>query len=319
MRSRLSIGFLLGLLAVSSAVAQVYPLRAVRIVVPFAPGGATDVLARLFAQRVQETYGQPATVDNRPGAGGNIAAELVAKANPDGYTLLLSTVSITVNASLYAKLNYNLQRDFIPISQMASSPLVLAVHPSVPVRTVKDLIQLSTTVKDGLNFGSNGTGTTSHLSGVMLSQVSGLQLTHIPYKGAGPAIIALLTGQADISFIAAFSATPHIKNARLRGIAVSTKRRAPSLPDLPTIDSIHPGFETDAWYALFAPRGTPQAVVQQLHSDLVKALQHPTIAGYIEREGGYPIGNSSKEFEDVIGREIEKYANVIRASGARVD
>lgn len=319
MLGRLSIGMVLALLAASPVLAQGYPTRAIRILVPFAPGGATDVLARMFAQRLQETYGQPATVDNRPGAGGNIAAELTARSNPDGYTLLLSTVSITVNVTLYSKLNYNLQRDFVPISQMASSPLVLAVHPSVPVRGVKDLVQLSKTVKGGLNFGSNGTGTTSHLSGVMLGQVSGLQFTHIPYKGAGPAIIALLTGQADISFIAAFSATPHIKNGRLRGIAVSTKRRAPSLPDLPTLDSMFPGFETDAWYALFAPRGTPQTVVQQLHSDLLKSLKHPTIAGYIEREGGYPIGNSSKEFEEVIAREIEKYAKLVRASGASVD
>jgi tripartite-type tricarboxylate transporter receptor subunit TctC len=174
-------------------------------------------------------------------------------------------------------------------------------------------------MKGGLNFGSNGTGTTSHLSGVMLGQLSGLQLTHIPYKGAGPAIIALLTGQADMSFIAAFSATPHIKGGRIRGLAVSTRRRAPSLPDLPTLDSMYPGFETDNWFALFAPRGTPPAIVQQLHADLVKAMQHATIAGYIDREGGYPIGNTPKEFEEVLAREIEKYAKVIRASGARAD
>jgi len=310
---------MLGLAATSAAWGQGYPSRAIRIVVPFAPGGATDVLARMFAQRLQETYGQPAAVDNRPGAGGNIGAELVARAAPDGYTLMFSTASIAVNVSLYSKLNYNLRQDFIAISQMASSPIVLTVHPSVPVKSVKELIQLSKTMKGGLNFGSNGTGTTSHLSGVMLGQLSGLQLTHIPFKGAGPAIIALLTGQADMSFIAAFSATPHIKGGRMRGLAVSTKRRAPSLPELPTLDSMYPGFETDNWFALFAPRGTPQSIVQQLHADLVKAMQHPTIAGYIDREGGYPIGNTPKEFEDVIAREIEKYAKVIRASGARVD
>lgn len=319
MRTGLAFGALLALWGVTTAFAQSYPTRAIRIVVPFAPGGATDLLARMFAQRLQETYGQPAAVDNRPGAGGNIGAELVARAAPDGYTLMMSTASIAVNVSLYSKLGYDLRRDFIPISQMAASAIVLTVHPSVPVRNVKDLIQLSKTMKGGLNFGSNGAGTTSHLSGVMLGQVAGLQLTHIPYKGAGPAIIALLTGQADMSFIAAFSATPHIKGGRMRGLAVSTKRRAPSLPDLPTLDSMYPGFETDNWFALFAPRGTPQPIVQQLHADLIKSLQHPTIAGYIEREGGYPIGNTSREFEEVITREIEKYAKVIRASGARAD
>ena len=187
------------LLTFSAAHAQNYPAKPVRIVVPFAPGGATDVLARLFAQRLQETYGQAATVDNRPGAGGNIGAELVAKSAPDGYTLMMSTASITVNVSLYSKLNYDLRRDFIPISQMASSPIVLTVHPSVPARSVKELVQLSKTMKGGLNFGSNGSGTTSHLSGLMLSQYSGLQLTHIPFKGAGPAITGLLTGQADMA------------------------------------------------------------------------------------------------------------------------
>jgi len=319
MMTRVLIGIAVALAAAAAAWGQTFPARAIRIVVPFAPGGASDVLARMFAQRLHETYGQPAAVDNRPGAGGNIGAELVAKAAPDGHTLMFSTASIAVNVSLYTKLNYNLRQDFIPISQMASSPIVLTVHPSVPVKSVKELIQLSKTMKGGLNFGSNGTGTTSHLSGVMLGQLSGLQLTHIPYKGAGPAIIALLTGQADMSFIAAFIATPHIKGGRIRGLAVSTKRRAPSLPDLPTLDSMYPGFETDNWFALFAPRGTPQAIVQQLHADLVKAMQHTTIAGYIEREGGYPIGNTPREFEDVLAREIEKYAKVIRASGARAD
>jgi tripartite-type tricarboxylate transporter receptor subunit TctC len=307
------------MLCAGSAFAQSYPSKAVRIVVPFAPGGGTDLLARLFAQRMQETYGQAVTVDNRAGAGGNIGAEIVARAAPDGHTLLITSASITVNVTLYPKLNYSLQRDFIPISQLAASPLVLTVHPSVPVRSVKELIALSKRTKGGINFGSNGNGTTSHLSGLILAQMSGLQITHIPYKGAGAAITGLLTGQADMAFIAAFSVTPHIKQGRLRGLAASTKRPAPSLPELPTLDSMFPGFETDNWFALFVPRGTPQPIVDQLHADVVKALQHPSMKNFIEREGGYAIGNTPKEFEQVIVRDIAKYAAAVKSSGAKSD
>jgi tripartite-type tricarboxylate transporter receptor subunit TctC len=302
-----------------AACAQSYPAKPVRIVLPFAPGGGTDLLARIFAQRMQETYGQAFTVDNRAGAGGNIGAEIVAKAAPDGYTLMITSASITVNVSLYPKLNYSLQRDFIPISQIAASPLALTVHPSVPARSVKELVEVSKRIKGGLNFGSNGNGTTSHLSGLILAQMSGLQLTHIPYKGAGAAINGLLTGQADMAFLSVFSATPYIKQGRLRGLAASTKRPAPSLPDLPTLDSMFPGFETDNWFALFAPRGTPQAIVDQLHADLMKILQHPTMKNFIEREGGYPIGNTPKEFEEAIARDIAKYAKAVKDSGARAD
>ncbi len=307
------------MLCAGSAIAQSYPSKAVRIVLPFAPGGGTDLLARLFAQRMQETYGQAFTVDNRAGAGGNIGAEIVAKAAPDGHTLMITSASITVNVSLYPKLNYSLQRDFIPVSQLAASPLALTVHPSVPARNVKELIALSKRTKGGLNFGSNGNGTTSHLSGLILAQMSGLQITHIPYKGAGAAITGLLTGQADMAFLSVFSATPHIKQGRLRGLAASTKRPAPSLPELPTLDSMYPGFETDNWFGLFVPRGTPQPIVDQLHADLVKALQHPSMKNFIEREGGYAIGNTPKEFEQAIARDIAKYAAAVKSSGAKPD
>lgn len=306
-------------LAGGSVCAQTYPAKPVRIVLPFAPGGGTDLLARIFAQRMQDTYGQAFTVDNRAGAGGNIGAEIVAKAPPDGYTLMITSASITVNVSLYPKLNYSLQKDFIPISQIAASPLALTVHPSVPAKSVKELIALSKKTKGGLNFGSNGNGTTSHLSGLILAQMSGLELTHIPYKGAGAAINGLLTGQADMAFLSVFSATPHIKQGRLRGLAASTKRPAPSLPELPTLDSMYPGFETDNWFAIFAPRGTPQPIVDQLYSDLMKILQHPTMKNFIEREGGYAIGNSPKEFEEAIARDIAKYAKAVKASGAKPD
>jgi tripartite-type tricarboxylate transporter receptor subunit TctC len=307
------------LLAGGVAAAQSYPTKPVRIILPFAAGGGTDLLARIFAQRMQETYGQPFTVDNRAGAGGNIGAEIAAKSAPDGHTIMITSASIAVNVSLYPKLNYSLQRDFVPVSQIAASPLALTVHPSVPAGSVQELIALSKRVKGGLNFGSNGNGTTSHLSGLILAQMSGLQLTHVPFKGAGAAINGLLTGQSDMAFLSVFSATPHIRQGRLRGLAASTRRPAPSLPDLPTLDSMFPGFETDNWFGIFVPRGTPQAIVDQLHADLLKILQHPTMKNFIDREGGYPIGNTPREFAQAIDRDVAKYAQAVKASGARPD
>ncbi len=302
-----------------AALAQDYPSKPVRIVVPFGPGGGTDLLARLYAQRVLETYGQAAVVENRPGAGGNIGAELVARSAPDGYTLMFSTASLTVNVTLYPKLNFNLTKDFIPVSLMATAPMVLAVHPSVPAKTFEELVKLSKTRRGGLNFGSNGSGTTSHLSGVILSQIAGIQLTHVPYKGAGPAITGLLTGEVDMAFLAVFSAVPHVKAGTFRAIAVTTKMRSPALPDVPPLDSVVPGFETDNWFGMFAPAGTPQAIVQRIRAHIVKSLQHPDLKGFIERQGGYAVGNTPAEFAEVIARDIEKYGKVVKSSGVQAD
>jgi tripartite-type tricarboxylate transporter receptor subunit TctC len=309
----------LALFGAQIATAQDYPSKPIRIVVPFAPGGGTDLLARLWAQRMIEWHGQSATVDNRPGAGGNIGAEVVARATPDGYTLLFSTASLAVNVTLYPKLAYNLSRDLIPVSLMASSPLVLTTHPSVPARTVKELVQISKQRRGGINFGSNGNGTTSHLSGLLFNQLAGIELTHIPYKGAGAAINALLTGEVDMAFLAAFSATPHVKSGRFRALAVTTKQRSPALPDVITLDSLYPGFESDNWFGLFAPAGTPPAIVQRLQADLVKSIQHPDVKGFINREGGYAIGNTSAEFAELIRRDVEKYGKLVKSSGARPD
>ena len=210
----------------NAPLAQDYPARPVRIVVPFTPGGGTDLLARLLSQRFTEAFGQSVIVENRAGSGGNIGAEFVIRSPADGYTLLMSTASMAVNVSLYPKLPFDVRRDLIPIVQVASAPIVLCVHPSVPARTIKELIALSKTRKEGLNFGSNGTGTTSHLAGVMLQQVAGLKLTHIPFKGASAAMISLVGGEVDLGLPAVISGRPNIAAGKLRGLAVTTKRRS---------------------------------------------------------------------------------------------
>jgi tripartite-type tricarboxylate transporter receptor subunit TctC len=308
----------LALLAPAAA-AQDYPTKPMRIVVAFVPGGATDILARLLSQRFYEAFGQVVTVENRAGAGGTIGADIVAKSAADGYTLLMTSASLAVNVTLYPKTPYDARRDLAPIVHVASSPIVLTVHPSVPARTVKELVALSKARKEGLNFGSNGSGTTSHLGGVMLQQVAGLKITHIPYKGAGASMIALVSGETDMGLPAVTSGRPHIAAGRLRGLAITTKRPSSVLPDLPTLDSMYPGFDIDNWFALFAPAGTPQAVITKLHAEAVKGLQHADMKAWITREGAEPVGNSTAEFTAFFRSEIDKYAKIVKASGAKPD
>ena len=299
--------------------AQEYPARAIRIIVPFTPGGGTDLLARLLSQRFTEAFGQSVIVENRAGSGGNIGAEFVIRSPADGYTLLMSTASMAVNVSLYPKLSFDVRRDLVPIVQVASAPIVLCVHPSVPARTIKELVALSKTRKEGLNFGSNGTGTTSHLAGVMLQQVAGLQLTHIPFKGASAAMISLVGGEVDMGLPAVISGRPNIAAGKLRGLAVTTKRPSSVLPDLPTLDSMYPGFDIDNWFALFAPTGTPQIVVTRIHAEVVKGIQHADMKAWMTREGAEPVGSTTAEFAVFFRSEIEKYAKIVKVSGAKPD
>jgi tripartite-type tricarboxylate transporter receptor subunit TctC len=311
----------LGALALAPAAtfAQEYPVRPIRIIVPFTPGGGTDILARLLAQRFYEAFKQVATVENRPGSGGNIGAELVIKSPPDGYTLLMSTASMAVNVTLYQKLPFDARKDLVPIVQVASAPIALVVHPSVPVRSVKELVAVSKKRKEGVNFGSNGTGTTSHLAGIMLTQVAGLSLTHIPFKGASAALVSLVGGEMDMGLPAVTSARPHIAANRLRGLAITTKRRSSVLPDLPTLDSMYPGFDIDNWFAMFAPVGTPQIVITKIQAEVAKGIQHPDMKAFFTREGAEPVGNTTAEFAAFFRSEIEKYAKIVKASGAKPD
>lgn len=297
--------------------AQEYPAKPIRIVLPFSPGGGTDLLARLMSKRFYEAWGQTATVDNRPGAGGNVGAEIVAKSAPDGYTLLMSTASVAVNVSLYSKLPFDSRKDFIPITQVASAPLVVTVHPSVPAKSVKEFVELAKKTKGGLNFGSNGSGTTSHLAMVMFDQAAGIKLTHIPYKGAGALMTSLLSGEVEMGFPAVISVQPHLRSGKLRALAVTTKRKSSALPDVPTLDALYPGFDIDNWFSLFAPTGTPMAIVNRVHAEVVKGLQHPESKQFMVNEGAEPVGSTPAEFAAFFATEIDKYAKIVKLSGAK--
>lgn len=299
--------------------AQEYPTRPIRIVLPFAAGGGTDLLARLLAQRFHEAMGQTATVDNRIGAGGNIGAEIVVKSPPDGHTLLVSTASTAVNVSLYTKLAFDARKDLVPVSQLGWSAVVLMVHPSVPVRTPQELVALSKRSKGGLNYASNGSGTTSQLAGVMFAEAAGVRFTHIPYKGVAPAMAALLGGQVEVAFPSTLSALPQIRSGKLRALAVTTKQRASALPDLPTLDSIWPGIDIDNWFAVFVPAGTPAAIVNRLHAETVKALQHPDMKNYMTREGAESVGSTPAEASKFFLREVDKFAKLIKAAQIKPD
>lgn len=307
------------LFAATAALAQNWPVKPVRMIVPFATGGGTDIQARLFSAKLQPLLGQQVIVDNRTGAGGNIGAELVAKSPPDGYTVLFQSASLAVNASLYRKLNYNALRDFAPVMLVSSTPLILVVHPSVPAKNVKELIALAKARPGVFNFGSNSTGTTSHLASELLKTMTGTQMTHVPYKGAGQAVIALASGEIDMLITTIAAALPHMESGRMRALAVTTLKRAPSVPNLPTVDETLKGFESDNWYGLFFPAKTPEAIVSRFHAEMSKVLTDPDVRKLMENQGATPLASSPAEMADYLKREIEKYAKVIQASGARAD
>jgi tripartite-type tricarboxylate transporter receptor subunit TctC len=297
--------------------AQAFPARPIRVIVPFAPGGGTDIIARQFSARLTESLGQPVAVDNRAGAGGNVGAEIAAKSPPDGHTLMISTNSLAVNVTLYTKLGYSLLTDLQPVAFLASAPLVLTTHPLVPAKSVKELVALSKKRRGGLNFGSNGTGTTSHLSGELFKLSAGIELTHIPYKGAGAVIAALLAGEVDMGFNASISALPHIRSGKLRALAVSTSRPAAALPGVPTMASVFPGFETDIWYGAWLPAGVARPVLDRWVDEMRRVHAHPDIRSAFERDGAEGIFMPPAEFAAFLRKEVAKYADVVKRSGAR--
>ena len=298
---------------------QNWPTRPVRMIVPFATGGGTDIQARVFSTKLQPLLGQQIIVDNRTGAGGNIGAELVAKSAPDGYTVLFQSASLAVNATLYSKLNYNALRDFAPVLLVSSTPLILVVHPSVPASNVKTLIALAKAKPGVFNFGSNSTGTTSHLSAELFKTMTNTTMAHVPYKGAGQAVVALASGEIDMLFTTVLAALPHMNSGRMRGLAVTTLKRSPALPNIPTVDETLKGFESDNWYGMFFPTGTPRDIVMRFHTEMTKVLKDPDVRSLMDKQGAVPLGSTPEELGEYLKREIDKYAKVIKASGARAD
>jgi tripartite-type tricarboxylate transporter receptor subunit TctC len=302
------------------ALAQTYPARPVHIVVGYTPAGATDIAARALGAKLQELLKQPVVVENRPGANSNIANELVAKGPADGYTLLLGTVAVAINMSAYHDLGYDTLRDLAPVTQVVSSPSVLVVHPAFPARDLKELIALAKASPGKYSFASTGNGSSPHLAGELLKQRAQIDLVHVPYKGAGPALNDLVAGHVPIGFQTALSAMPQMQAGRLRVIAVAAHERLAQLPDAPTMaEAGLPDFEVSSWNGLFAPAKTPPEIIAILHDASVKALATPDLREKLLAQGAEPVGSSPAAFREYVRSEIEKWGQVIRMSGAKFD
>ena len=300
---------------------QAYPAKPVRIVVPFPAGGTTDILAREVAARLSQTLGQPVVVDNRPGAGGNIGAELVAKSPADGYTFLMGTVGThAINASLYSKLPYDHVRDFAPVILVAGVPNVLEVNPSVPVNSVQELIAYAKANPGKLNFASSGSGTSIHLAGELFKVMTGVQMAHVPYKGSAPALADLAGGQVQLMFDNLPSSLQLIKGGKLRALAVTSAQRSSALPDLPTVaEAGLPGFEATSWFGLLAPAGTPPEVVARINGEVAKWLASPEAKDKLAAQGAIAAGGSADDFTRHIAAETAKWQKVVKESGAKVE
>jgi tripartite-type tricarboxylate transporter receptor subunit TctC len=308
-------------LAATAVLAQVYPGKPIRLIVPFAAGGGNDNVARLVGKRLADSLGQPAVIDNRPGAGGVVGAELAAKSAPDGYTLFLGGVgSHAINPNLHAKLPYDPIKDFAPVSLLAQAPLVLVVHPSVPVHDVAEFIAYARAHPGRLNFASNGNGSSSQLAAVMFASMAGVDMVHVPYKGLAPALTDLLAGEVQLMFSSVVAILPHIKAGKLRAIAVTGAKRLASMPELPTIaESGLPGYEASSWYGILAPAGTPRDIVVKLNAELAKALEQPEVRNSLLAEGAEPAGGSPERFAAHIRAEMERLGKIIRDAKIRLE
>ena len=311
----------LAALAISAAAAhaEIYPAKPIRMIVAYPPGGGTDIVGRMVAQKLGEALGQSVVVENRGGASGNIGTELAARAAPDGYTILMGNVAPNaINVSLFKNLPFDPVADFAPVSLVASTPNILVVHPSTPARTVKEVIALAKANPGTLNFASAGVGSSSHLAGELFRILAGADIVHVPYKGAGPAMVDVLSGQVQLYFATMPAAMPHLKSGKLAPVAVTSAQRSHALPDLPTIlDSGVPGYEASTWYGVLAPAHTPSAVVTRLHADIVKILAVPEMRERLAAQGFQPVGSAPEEFGATIKSEIAKWSKVIRDAGIR--
>lgn len=299
-------------MAAAGAAAQSYPTKPVRIIVPFAPGGATDIVTRIVAQKLTVMWGQTIVVDNRAGAGGNIGAELAAKATADGYILFMPSGSVvTANQHLYEKMPFNAERDFRAITNVASGPQAIVVHPGFSAKTVKELIAMAKAKPGSINFGSAGFGTQTHLAAENFVATAGISATHIPYKGEGPALIDLVAGQINFLTPNLSAAIGFVKQGKLRALGVTSKTRAPQVPDVPAVAETLPGFENLGWFGLVAPAATPTSIVNKIHADTVKALQSADIKSRFNELGMVPVGNSPAEFARAMKEESARWAKVV--------
>lgn len=311
---------MLGVAAPLPSAADTFPARAITLVIPFAAGGSTDLVGRLLAQHMSPELGQSVVVENRPGAGGNTGAAAVAKARPDGYTILMGTVAThALNPALYKKMPYDPVTSFAPVSLLAIVPNVLVVNPAFPAKTVKELIDLVKANPGQYTFASSGNGTPLHLSGALFNSMAGIDMQHIPYQGAGPALIDVLSNQVPVMFDNLPSSAGHIKTGKLRALGVTTAKRVPSFPDVPAIAETLPGYETYTWNALFAPAGTPPEVVARLNAVANKALADPQVQARLAEFSAIVVGSTPEELATHVKAELAKWAPIVKASGAQLD
>lgn len=305
----------------SCGFAETYPSRPVRMIVPFPPGGSTDIMARVVAAKLTEKLGQQVIVDNRGGAGGTIGMNIAAKAAPDGYTLMMSTsITHTVGVSLYNKLPYNVLTDFAPITLAASVPLLLVVNPAVPAKSVKELIALAKAKPGQLNYASPGNGTSGHLAAEMFKSMAGVDIVHVPYKGGGPAIVDVIGGQVQMLILSAVATLPQVKTGKLKALALTSLTRSADLPDIPTVsESGLPGYEVVLWYGTFAPAKTPAAIITRLNKEVVSIMQSPDMRERLAKEGGRPVGNTPEEFQEIVKADVAKWAKVVKEAGIKVE
>jgi tripartite-type tricarboxylate transporter receptor subunit TctC len=307
-------------MAPNCAHSQTYPSKSIRMIVPFAAGGGTDIVARAVAQKISERFGQAVVVDNRTGASGNIGMELVAKAPPDGYTLLMTSSALAINPSLYKGLAYDASSDFAPVTLATLIPFILVANSALPVRSVRELIALARVHKNELSYSSAGTGNATHLAMALFGMMTKVELNHIPYKGTGQGITDVMGGHVQLMFGALPSTLPGVKAGKLKILAISSAQRSAALPDVPTVaEAGVPGYELTSWYGALAPAGTSAAIVTQLNTEMVTALNLPDVKARLTAEGAEPVGNTAAQFQAYIRVEIEKYAKIVAALGIKAD
>ncbi len=311
---------LVGLMSGQTATAQNYPVKPIRLIVPFAPGGGTDITARAVAHRLSESWGQTVVTDNRPGANGTIGVDIAAKAVPDGYTITMISSSHAVNVGLYTKLPYDLLKDLAPITQATSQPYAFVIHPAVPAKSVKEFIAYAKAKPGAVNYGSSGIGGISHLGGALLGSIAGINIVHVPYKGGAPATVDVIGGQIQMLLGTFLLTGTHIKAGRLRALAVTTPQRWPGAPELPTMQEAGvPGFAITQWYGMLAPAKTPPAIVAKLNQEISRLLHLPDVKEKLAADGANAVGNTPEQFSAHIKAEVAKYARVVKEIGLKAE